>query len=241
MKRALDVAIDESLDTVHHPVCGNDSNTNSESFVFKKVKYLYENAPMLSYIFGKTTTITNNKRRSEVDHIEQNEKKFIPIKDNIHDITLATTPTSVICGNKQFSEEKKSQNRKMNGFYSLFNYDQDSMDIDEMVKCIKCATTKSSTNFRNCSFCSHSICRNCLIDCISCNELFCMSCSTIDYTSAIPRNICIDCSYNSKTSTNSNERCLRVSKNTPTSTVTPNSYRSKIVSFRSSSAFSNYS
>ena len=44
-----------------------------------------------------------------------------------------------------------------------------------------------------CYHCCRHVCISCCIECFNCSQLYCISCSTIDYSAQYDRNVCIDC------------------------------------------------
>ncbi|KAI8583156.1 hypothetical protein K450DRAFT_224476 [Umbelopsis ramanniana AG] len=58
-------------------------------------------------------------------------------------------------------------------------------------RCYRCNRMDS---LQPCNFCEHAICSNCRQHCSTCNNEFCGTCSTIDYSSHIERTFCLSCS-----------------------------------------------
>ncbi|KAI8637674.1 hypothetical protein BD408DRAFT_424115 [Parasitella parasitica] len=56
--------------------------------------------------------------------------------------------------------------------------------------CYKCP---NATIYDRCSHCEHDLCLNCLQQCNSCQQLYCTTCSNINYSQSLEQVFCLSC------------------------------------------------
>lgn len=74
----------------------------------------------------------------------------------------------------------------------LFDDHIEPMTSDDICRCCYRVVTDSVMSQR-CCFCMKTGCGTCMKECESCYELFCLHCSTSNYSNSYERNLCLDC------------------------------------------------
>ncbi|KAJ2441901.1 hypothetical protein GGF42_007141 [Coemansia sp. RSA 2424] len=60
--------------------------------------------------------------------------------------------------------------------------------------CPRCPTAGKRAAVTRCSYCCCALCAGCQQQCCCCGQMFCPTCSTLDYAEHETRAVCLDCS-----------------------------------------------